>query len=105
MSDKIVFSNNRPTKIIELPSYKGSQVEIYASLLAKDLMDLDRKDELSIGLSSIHKFIKSWNFTDDTGADWPLTRENVLNLSAEDITFLMEQIKDFATEEKKDLPA
>lgn len=105
MSDKVVFQSNRPTKTIELPSFPGSKVEIFASLLAKDLIGLDRSDEFALGLSSITKFIKSWNFTDEKGEDLPISKDSILNFSSTDITFLMETIKDFGVEEKKELPA
>jgi len=105
MSDKVVFQNSRPTKTITLPSFKDSKVEIYASLLAKDLIGLDRSDDFSVGISSLAKFIKSWNFTDDAGVDLPITQESLMNFNSNDLTALMEEIRSFTTEEKKELPA
>lgn len=105
MSDKIVFQSNRPTKTIELPSFPGSKVEIYSSLLVKDLIGLEKGDDVAMGFATIHKFIKSWNFTDAEDKDLEITKENTLNFSATDISFLMEQITNFANEEKKVLPA
>lgn len=105
MSDKVVFQTNRPTKVVELPSFPGSKVEVYASLLARDLIGLSGKDDVSVGFATIHKFIKSWNFTDEKDQDLPINEESILNFSATDLSFLMGEITQFAGLEKKDLPA
>lgn len=63
----VVLKDFRQTKVIELPSYPGSEVEIYDSLLVGDLPSLDSNEKNMIKLSiyALPKFIKSWNFTDE----------------------------------------
>lgn len=101
MSDTIVYNINRPTRTIELPCHPGSRVEIFPSLLARDLLGIDKTDDLTIGLTTAHKYIKSWNFTDDAGQPLPITSEAILNLDSRDVTFLLQEIGRFMTDEKK----
>jgi hypothetical protein len=48
-------------------------------------------------------YIKSWNFTDEKNEALPVTRENLNFLQMDDVTFLVQQIQEFATESKKKL--
>lgn len=102
-----VLKDFRQTKTIELPSFPGSQVEIYDSLLLLDMVGYNPDDKRFIEtmVASLPKFIKSWNFTDESGAAMPITRENLNFLPAADAQFLLSQITEFNTLVKKDKPS
>lgn len=101
MSEKVVLRDPRPTKIVELPSFKGSQIEIWPSALFRDLEESNQNNPEKTGFALIPKMIKSWNFTDDSGNDLPIEEETIKSLPADDIVFLMQEISTFAAEQKK----
>lgn len=102
MGEKVTLRDPRSTKIIELPSFKGSQVEILPYLLIGDFSGIDLKaSEVEQGLKVLPKFIKSWNFTDDDSKDLPVTEEAIQRLPTDDVVFLFNEIKEFAEEQKK----
>ena len=102
MNEKIVLRDPRPTKIVELPSFPGSQIEIYPSLLISDQAQLNAKDsEDKIGMDSLPLFIKSWNFTNDKKEDLPINKSSTNLLPVDDAIFLFNQISEFATAQKK----
>lgn len=99
----VILKDFRQTKVIELPGYKGSEVEIYDSLLLLDMVgyNTDEKKFIETMVNSLPKFIKSWNFTDEAGNPLPITRENLNFLSGTDAQYLMEQITEFNAQVKK----
>lgn len=106
MSDKIQLRDPRPTKVIELPSFPGSKVEIWPYLMLRDLSGIDvssadASKNIEQGLKVLPRLIKSWNFTDEKNADMPINEESVKMLSTEDVIFLFGQIEALAKEQKK----
>lgn len=104
MTQKILLRDPRKTKVIELPSFKGSQVEFYSSLLMSDLLSFDRSgDDVQTAIKGLEKFIKSWNIYGDEAHESPLpiTEENIKLLPLQDITYLFDQITALAEEQKK----
>ena len=99
----VVLKDFRLTKVIELPGYPESQVEIYDSLLLLDMVgyNTDEKKFIETMVNSLPKFIKSWNFIDEAGSPLPITRENMNFLQPSDAQYLMEQITDFNAQVKK----
>lgn len=96
MSEQIQLRDPRPTRKITLPSFAGSEVEIYPSLLTRDLRMVASVGEgVEAGLASLPFFIKVWNF------DKPVGTEAIGELPATDLTFLFEEIKKFGEEQKK----
>lgn len=96
MSETIQLRDPRPTKIIALPSFPGSEVEVWPSLLAKDVNALVRSDDaVSTGLSALHLHIKRWNFNE------PVSKDKVLELPMTDVEFLLTTISAFRNEQKK----
>lgn len=94
----------RKTKTIELPSFKGSEVVVYDSVLLGDM-----PTDTNLQFSSIEQvtkmlpvLIKSWNFTDDEEKPLAINEENIKKLPAGDATYILEQVKEFAEESKKD---
>lgn len=98
---KVILQDNRPTKIISLPSFPESQVEIWASLLFGDVQSFAGKDEVTAGLETIPKLIKSWNFTDPKGADLPINSDTIKMLPITDTEFIMKEIASFSEDQKK----
>lgn len=93
----------RQTKIVELPSYPESKVEIYDSLLVSDTLGIDRKESDSVKLSIevLPLFIKSWNFTNENGEVMPINKENLGFLKQTDAVFLIDAITEFGGIDKK----
>ncbi len=98
-----ILKDFRLTKTIELPSYPGSQVEVYDSLLVGQVAGLNIKsdNELDQIISSLPLFIRSWNFTDEAGKDMEINKDNLSFLKMEDMTFLSEEILEFNKSIKK----
>ena len=100
-----VLKDFRTTRTIELPSYPGSKVEIYDSLIVGDILGVDYKDQSDLQkvVQTLPKFIKSWNFTDEKEEALPVNEENLNILKAEDVQYLSEQIMSFNEDLKKKL--
>lgn len=100
-----ILKDFRTTKTIELPSFPGSKVEIYDSLLVGDMIVEDKTSEKYIEnlINVLPKLIKSWNFTDEEEKPLPIDRENLNFLHVADITFVSEQIAEFNEDIKKKL--
>lgn len=99
------LSDIRSTKTIELPSFAGSQVEIYDSLLMADMVGIDYKElnQIKLTLDILPKFIKDWNFTDEADKKLEITKDNLGFLKQEDVKFIVDQITDLANTSKKKL--
>lgn len=100
-----VLKDLRQTKTISLPSYPDSQVEIYDSVLIGDLskVNFQNDNQMEMTIEALPRFIKSWNFTDDSGKTLEINRENLNFLSQEDAVFLLNSIQQFNKEIKKKL--
>lgn len=93
----------RQTKIISLPSYPGSQVEIYDSLLIGDMkkFNLDSGNPMERILQSLPLYIKSWNFQNEDESPMEITLPNLDFLKQEDGDYLINEIINFKEEVKK----
>lgn len=94
----------RKTKVVTLPSFPDSTVEIYDGLLVGDMVSFGGSTEgkeLELMLLVIPKMIKSWNFTDEKDQPLPITRENLNFMKPEDLTFLLNEVTLFTAETKK----
>lgn len=98
---KVILQDNRPTKVIGLPSFPESQVEVWASLLFGDVQSVAGKDEVTTGIETLPKLIKSWNFTDRDGKELAVNSDNIKLLPTSDVEYLMKEITDFSTDQKK----
>lgn len=98
-----ILNDFRKTKIISLPSFPESKVEIFDSLLVGDLAAFDYKNSnlLQLSLEVLPRLIKSWNFTDEKGNAMPIVQENLNFLKEADVKYLIEQITEFNQEVKK----
>lgn len=93
----------RQTKEISLPSYPDSKVEIYDSLLVKELKSIDYNGEntLQALVAMLPKIIKSWNFVGDDDQPMPVTSDSIGLLKQADLQFLLDEINNFNAEIKK----
>jgi hypothetical protein len=99
---KISIRDARPTKVLELPSLKGTKIEVWPSLLVRDLSKLDVSDPTQKqGLAALPLHIKSWNLSAEDGSDLPITAESIGQLSVDDGVYLMTEITKFSAEQKK----
>lgn len=98
-----VLGDFRATKVVELPSHKGSRVEIYDGMLVGDqaaVMD-PSANPIQQGLKMLPRLVKSLNFVAEDGSDLPVTEESMGYLKEADVLFLLEQIKLLGEESKK----
>lgn len=99
-----ILKDFRNSKTLTLPSFPESKVEIYDSLLVGQMAKFQHTKEMSeieFGITSLHLFIKSWNFTDENEKALAITTDNLNFLKEGDVVFLLEQITAFVTEGKK----
>lgn len=98
-----VLKDYRVTKEISLPSFPDSKVEIFDSLLVGQMANFDQaeKNQIVMSMKLLPKFIKSWNFTDESGATLEINEANIGFLKEADAVYLFEQITQFAAESKK----
>lgn len=100
--EKIRFSDPRVTKTVELPSFKGSQVEVYTSLTVGEQREIlakfpnaknpDHADAQNATIAMIVRAIKTWNFTDENDADLPITEEIFAKFPSADLLVLAEVV-------------
>jgi len=90
------LTDNRQTKIVELPNFPWSKVEVYTKLTVgetRQIMEIEGS-QFTKSLYWILKCIKSWNFTDDDEGKipTPITLENLEKIGDEDLKVLLEAI-------------
>lgn len=100
--EKIKFSDPRITKTVELPSFKGSQVEVYNSLTVGDQrailakfpnsQDPKHPEAFAASIEMIAAGIKSWNFTAEDDTDLPITAEILNKFPEADLQLLLEAL-------------
>ena len=97
----IKFSDIRKVKKLSLPSYEGSEVEVYDRFTAKQQGEiLEAKTDLERGILALTFLIKSWNFIDDEDKKLPIDKESLGNLVSKDFNFLLEEVSKVITVEE-----
>lgn len=100
-----VLKDFRQTKKITLSRHEGSEIEIYNSVLARDgdcLMELqENPNSVAKLIEVLPKFIKGWNFDDEKGNPLPVNSEAINLLSFEDLTEIVDQVKEYSDSLKK----
>lgn len=103
---KVSFDLPQKTKIVELPSYPGSQVEVKTSftigenraILEKfpNASDPKHPDAIAFWFEMVRQAIVAWNFTYKNEAgeevDLPITEDALRKLSIDDFTALQQNI-------------
>ena len=109
MSEKVILQD-RPTKKFTLPE-SGAEVEVYASVLAVDMVGVNVQklagggdDNISDAIQLLAKLIKSWNVFASDKDEKPreINAESIGQLPMKDLIYLLDQMKDFISSEKKD---
>jgi hypothetical protein len=84
----------RTVKKIELPSFPGSEVELYDGLLTQQAIEINKKDDdYDIGMNMLQYIIKSWSFVDENEKPLPITRETLGMLPMKDFSMLMNEVE------------
>lgn len=84
------------TITISLPSYKDSQVVLKTNFTVDDISESeDYEKEFDKGICLALKSIRSWNFQDESGADLPITIENLKQFPAQDFQLILETVTPF----------
>lgn len=95
----------RSTKIVTLPEYRDSEIEIYDGILYKDASAMSDMQKAStdpmVVARALACLIKRWNFVDEAGVALPVTEENIKLLSIEAITFLGNECAEYIAAKKK----
>lgn len=100
--ETVQFRDPRPVFTVELPSTKGSKIELWASLLVKDIANVDpNSGVVKQGISALPLYIKSWNITDENGVLFPINEKTIDMLPVDDAIFLLDSVKKFSEEQKK----
>jgi hypothetical protein len=90
---QVVLQDVRKTYTLELPSFKGSKVELYDGILFGDAQHVEElPNDMEKGIESLILMIKSWNFTDADGNPAKISKDSFYMLPSKDLTFLMEKI-------------
>ena len=90
----VKFVDTRPTVKVELPSFPGSEVEIYKSLTVGE----DRKIAAEFGneatpdvlIAKVLKSVKKWNFTGDDDKPLSINKENLDRFPVNDLMAIVE---------------
>jgi len=96
------FLDNRPTKVISVPSYPDAHIEIYDSLLVGDILGQDTGTDWEKAMVWIPRMIKSWDFTTQDDQPLPITSDSLKLFKAADMTHIMLEIQSFSQVVKKD---
>ena len=96
----------RQTKMLDLKSLPGGQVEIYDGILFGDsgkvIQLKSSPDDPSKALDVLTVVIKSWNFTDKDNNTLPITKDNINLLSPETVHELLGEATNFILSKKKE---
>ncbi len=88
----VIYKDPRTTKKVSIPSTPDSEVEIYNTLLWKDVEEINLSDNpLLSGQKVLVKLIKDWNLTNENGEKLPITMETLSSFTMDDVNFLLSQ--------------
>ncbi len=89
----VVLKDIRETKAVELPSFKGSSILLYKTLLTGQIKELEgTTNEMDRGIKTLILLIKEWNFTDEEDKPLPITQDSINILPIKDLRFLMTEM-------------
>jgi hypothetical protein len=88
-----ILTDIRKTSTLVLPSYPEDKLEIYDSLLTKELKEMLKvDDDFDRGIYLLSHLIKTWTFTDDKGTILPVNETTLSILVTKDYNVLMEEV-------------
>ena len=90
----VIFKDIRKTATISLPSFEGSEVELYDDLLFGQMKQVNEAKcgDLDRGVLVLQFLIKGWNFTDESGKVLEITPETLNAFPVKDFTILMDRV-------------
>lgn len=80
---------NRQTKKINLEKIEGGEVEVYTSLTAGDVQEINESNSKSI-LTPLKLLIKSWNLENEEGKPLEITEENLKIIDVNDVNKIVD---------------
>lgn len=99
----IQFTDPRKVKTISLPSFEGSEVQVYQNLKIQEKRELqdkhlgeksldDAPETLKIGymIGFAAKAIKDWNFTDENDAKLEISEDILSQFTEDDLIAIIE---------------
>lgn len=93
--------DTRKIKKVILPSYPDSEIELYDTLLVRDVEQLEKIDNnYERGIITLKCLIKSWSFVDEKDEPLEVSKDSLGLLPAPDFTFLMQSIDGVFEEQK-----
>lgn len=89
----VVFKETRKTVILNLPSFEGSEVELWDGLLFGQMKEISKApDDFSRGILVLQYIIKNWNLVDEKiGIKLEVNEANLNQFPIKDLTILMEK--------------
>ena len=97
------FDNARETFTVELPSFEGSEVELYKTLefgQSGQIQKYQEKGEFEGGVMALQFLIRDWNLYDKDGDKLPIEKEVIERLPSKDVSFLVRKVEGFLKEEQ-----
>jgi len=98
-----IYKDPRTIKKISIPSIPDSEIEIYNTLLWKDVEEVMGESDVSVlsrGKEILKRLIKDWNLTDENGNKLPITTETLDSFTMDMINYLLAQT-DYAPKSEK----
>ena len=91
------------TKIIEIPGYKGSKVEMLKKASWGSFTEIkDSLEDVGIATAMLPQLIIKWNFDDENGKPMEINAENMKRLPVNVTKYLIQEaMKDITTPLKK----
>ena len=86
-----------PRKILKfgLPSFPGSEIEMYDGLLTSQALDLGKAgSDYETGIVLLQNIIKSWSFVDETEKPLAINKESLGMLPMKDFKILMDKVNE-----------
>src|SRR6056297_2508427 len=87
------LSESTKTKTIELPSIKGSKIEIREDIPIGEIEEVYNSDEneMAMSLKILVKVIESWNLENEEGKIAEINLENVKKLGQKDVLAILKE--------------
>jgi predicted DNA-binding transcriptional regulator len=99
-TQKVIFSDTRKTRKITLPSFEGSEVEIFTELnIGQQRAIMNADNDFDRGLAAAEVAIKGWNLYEDETTPLATTAENLKKFPIGDVEAIFAAIIGKSVEE------
>jgi len=98
----VIYKDPRTTKKVNIPSIPDSEIEMYNTLLWKDIEEVNSLEgsDMMKGKEVLRRLIKDWNLTDEEGTKLPIINETFDKFTPEVMNFLLSQTEFVAGNEE-----